>query len=152
MNWQTFLTDAGVVVAIIGLIGLLAKALIDFHASRPAAEKISVETFADVTKELDRLEKKVIALRDDNEKLHEDNDALHKRIDALEEQLEIKNSEIKRKQDDIEVLKQQFNELKSFVRNLLQELDAKGVEYTKPPKRLLDTDPSIPAVIKKVSK
>lgn len=149
MSWQTILTDAGVAVAVIGLIGLLAKALIDFHASRPAVEKIKVETFSDVAEQLDRLEEKVIKLRADNDKLREEIDRLHGRVEALEQQLREKENELVAEQGNIEILKQQFDELKTFVRGLLAELDTKGVEYTKPPAHLLETNPRIQAINKK---
>lgn len=146
MTLHQILTDAGVTVAIIGFIGLLIKALIDFHASRPAAGKISVETWADVTKELDRLEAKTIAQRIDI-------DELHKRIDALEEQLSAKDDSIKQKDSDIAHLQTQVNKLETrlaevliYLSGLCNELNDKGVQYTPPRKGLLDTDPRIKAV------
>lgn len=141
MNWHSILTDVGVIVALLGFLGLLAKALIDFHASRPAAEKISVETFADVTKELDRLEDKIIKLRADN-------DVLRDRVDALEHQLKLKDAELVTEQENIEILQRQLDELKIFVRSLLSDLDARGIEHSKPSEHLLKTNPRIPPVKK----
>lgn len=121
MSLQTFLTDAGVAVAVIGLIGVLVKVLVDFHASRPAAEKISVETFADLREQIEKMEQKIIDLRD--------------RVEALELETNEKD--------------RQINALKTAFKALLKWLEDNGVQgYPKPPADILETDPRIKAIRK----
>jgi chromosome segregation ATPase len=82
-------------------------------------------------------------------------DSLQKRVDVLEVQLETKEATIKQKDCDIEKLTAQVNRLDArltkvliYVSGLLRELDAKGVQYTKPEPGVLDTDPNIKAIRK----
>lgn len=155
INWQSLLTDAGVTVALIGLIGLLAKALIDFHASRPNTEKINTETFEKVTQQLDRLEGKVAKYREDNDKLYEANEALERRVEALEEQLNAKEVTIKQKDISISLLQEQVNKLDTrlnsvlvYLSGLLKELNERGIQYTPPEPGLLDTNPRMKPIRK----
>lgn len=139
---------AEIVAALIGgVVVLLGQYLLRGKTSAET-NSINMDTIDKMGKQMDRLEKKVVDYRTDN-------DDLRGRIEILESQLEIKEATIKQKDCDIEKLQAQVNKLETrltriliYFSSLLSELNSKGVQYTPPEPGLLDTDPRIQAVKK----
>lgn len=110
MTVRDWLTD-GVVIALLWIGLEFVKQQWNKRKQGAETGDLMAETLEKYGEQIDRLENKVIELRE--------------RIEALEAE-----------RDD--TLKK-FNELKAWVRGLLKQLDAQGVQYEKPRPGLLDT-------------
>ena len=122
INWTEIVLIAS---AIGGAVAWVVKLHADKRKESAELGKIDIESWKLLREQVGEMEEKIVKLRD--------------RVDVLEEQLDVKEATIKK-------LETRLNKILIYLSGLLKELDAKGVQYTKPDPGLLDTDPRIPKV------
>lgn len=117
MNIRDLLTD-GVIIAIV--YGLFKVVELAWNNRKQQAEQVNIESQGDLAQaqafallrtQVEAMEGKIIILRG--------------RVDALEQERD--------------ATLRKLNELRVYVRGLLRQLDAQGVQYNKPKNGLLDT-------------
>ena len=123
---------AEIIAALIGGIVVLIGQHFIRRKTDAEANSINMDYAEKMATQLDRLEGKVVKLREDNDKLQE-------RVEILEAQIDVKDATIQR-------LEARLTKILVYLNGLLRELHEKGIQYTPPEKGLLDTDPRIPAV------
>jgi uncharacterized coiled-coil DUF342 family protein len=109
-------------LAILGVVGTVIGWVVKIHVDKRKDTASVDETTSRTKKNLAELVDELVEHRKDD---RAEIDQLQERVNALENE----RDETMRK----------FNELKAWVRGLLKQLDASGVQYDKPRPGLLDT-------------